>query len=111
MNKLDLLEFSNHIEIKYIDILQEINLEFVDGKRGQYINFNVLNINKHYRSIGFGTKIMSELCKFADKHNVRVELYPTNLFGANLKRLIKFCNKHGFIMIGDIMVYMPVKLD
>lgn len=111
MNNIDLLEFSNRLEIKYIDILQEIHLEFVDGYRGQHINFNVLNINKHYRNVGFGSKILTEVCKFADEQNVRIELLPSSLFGANIKRLIKFCKQHGFIQIGDMMVYMPTKKD
>ena len=111
MNKLDLLEFSNHIEIKYIDILQEINLEYCTSSNGDYINFNVLNINKHYRNLGFGSKILSETCKFANENNISVKLMPTSLFGANLKRLVKFCKQHGFIEIGDTMVYIPVKKD
>ena len=109
MNKLDLLELSNHIEIKYANILQEINLEFVDNNKGIYISFNVLNINKHYRNIGFGSKILDEVCRFADKQNVRIELLPSNLFGADINRFIVFCVKHGFMMIGDKMVYIPVK--
>ena len=111
MNNIDLIEFSNRIEIKYMSILQEIHLEFVDNGKGQYISFNVLNINKHYRNIGFGSKILNEVCKFANEQNVRIELMPTNLFGANVKRLIKFCNHHGFLLIGDRMIYMPIKKD
>jgi GNAT superfamily N-acetyltransferase len=109
MNNINLLEFSNHIEIKYANILQEIHLEYCDNNKGKYINFNVLNISKHYRNIGFGSKILSEVCRFADKQNVRIELLPSTLFGADLNRLIVFCVKHGFMMIGDKMVYIPVK--
>lgn len=107
MTKLDLENFSNRIEIKYIDILQELHLEYVDNYKGQYINFNVLKINELYREVGFGSKILREVCRFADKQNVRIELLPTNLFGSNVERLMNLCFKHGFINIDDKMIYLP----
>ncbi len=109
MTKLDLENFSNHIEIKYIDILQEIHLEYVDSDKGQYINFNVLKIKEQYRNIGFGSKILSETCKFANKQNVRIKLLPTCLFGSDIERLMNLCFKYGFIRIVDEMIYLPVK--
>lgn len=116
MNNIDLLEFSNHLEIKYIDIIQEIHLEYCTksntdctNSNNNYISFNVLRISKGYTNVGFGSKILTETCRFADKNNVHIELLPTILFGADLNRLIKFCNNHGFIMIGDRMIYMPIK--
>jgi hypothetical protein len=126
MNKIELLEFSNHLEIKYMNIIEEIHLEYCTVSNNNcttsdtnnntisnndYISFNVLKINNGYRNIGFGSKILSETCKFADNNNIPIRLMPTGLWGADLNRLNNFCIKHGFIMIGDRMVYLPTKKD
>ncbi len=51
---------------------------------------------KKNRSKGIGTIVMSQICDFADKHNLRIALTPSSDFGGSATRLIRFYKIFGF---------------
>jgi len=58
---------------------------------------------------------MSEIIKLANEHNVRIQLYATSVFGADLKRLYGFYRKYRFVLIKNNndghMIYFPKKCN
>lgn len=45
---------------------------------------------------GYGTRVMTLLCRFANENKVHLVLTPTNEYGSSLKRLINFYKKFNF---------------
>ncbi len=100
MNQNVLNDFSQVlIKTKYKNKIQELKLEHCTDEDGDYINLNVIRIKPSQQNKGYGNAIMSEIVALADSHNVRVRLFATNLWGAELKRLYGFYKKHGFVLI------------
>jgi L-amino acid N-acyltransferase YncA len=102
------------IKTKYKNIIKELKLEYCTDEEGiNYMYLVSIQIKKSQREKGYGSAILSEIVQLADNHNVRLHLFATNIFGAELKRLYGFYKKHGFILIkktGDgHMIYYPKK--
>jgi GNAT superfamily N-acetyltransferase len=87
------------IKTKYKNKIQELKLEHCTDADGDYINLNVIRIKASQQNKGYGNAVMSEIVQLADDHNVRIRLFATNLWGAELKRLYAFYKKHGFVLI------------
>jgi len=81
--------------------IQNLILEYIDDepKSKPYIYLVVIKIKKSKREKGYGSAVLSKIIKFANKYNVQISLYATNIFGAELQRLYKFYIKHGFVLI------------
>ena len=86
------------IKDRYKNKIQELKLEYCTDEYGDYINFNVLRIKKSQQNKGYGSMLMGDIVYLADLFNVRIKLYATNLWGAELKRLYEFCEKQGFVL-------------
>jgi GNAT superfamily N-acetyltransferase len=97
--------------VKYINCIQELTIELCNDDQGKYINLNVIRIKKSKMNTGIGTAVMSDIIRFADNHNVRIKLWVTNLWGADIKRLYKFYERFGFVLIKNDndghMIYYP----
>lgn len=52
---------------------------------------------------GVGSKIMSELCAYADKHKLNIKLHANGGFGTPIDRLIGFYNRYGFVRNGSLV--------
>lgn len=102
-------------KIKYKNILQELKLEYIEGEPDSdpYIYLVLIKIKKSQQCRGYGSAVLSEVCRLADEHHVCVILFATNLFGADLKRLYTFYRRHGFVLIkknnDGKFIYRPVK--
>jgi N-acetylglutamate synthase-like GNAT family acetyltransferase len=100
------------IKTKYKSIIKELKLEHCTDDS---ISLNVLRIKDSQQNKGYGNAVMSDIVQLADEHNVRIKLFATNLWGAELKRLYGFYEKHGFVLIKTeginigTMVYYPKK--
>ena len=109
LNQLRLFLIKN----KYKNVLKELTLEHCTDDTGELIQINCIQIKKSQRSKGYGSAVMSEIVQLADNHNVRIRLYATDIFGAELKRLYGFYEKHGFVLIKNDndghMIYYPKK--
>lgn len=98
---------------KYKNKIQELKLEYCTDDRN-YIYLVKILIKKSQRKKGYGNAIISDIVQLADKYNVRIKLYMTNIYGMDLKVLYEFYKKHGFILIKNdndgYMLYYPQKI-
>lgn len=115
LNDNVLKEYANFlIKIRYKNVLKELKLDTWQDPEGMYISLNVILIKKFARNKGWGSIVLKDIVQLADLHNVRVKLYCTNLYGADLQRLYEFYERHGFVLIKDNndghMIYFPKKV-
>lgn len=100
--------------VKYKNIISDLKLEYCTDEDGCYIYLVCIKIKKSQQLKGYGAAVMSEVQQLADRHNVRIRLYATNVFGAELKRLYSFYQKLGFVLIKKCndgeMLYYPQKI-
>jgi GNAT superfamily N-acetyltransferase len=101
-----------YIKSKYKNIVQDYKLECTPDDDGYCIQLILIKIKKSQRGKGYGSLVMYELCALADSYNVRIRLYATSLYGADIKRLYAFYGKQGFVLIKNDnigeMLYYPV---
>lgn len=117
MNQLNqnvLDEFISYLKKdKYKNKIQELKMEHCTDEDGVYIYLVCIKIKKSQQKKGYGGAIMDEIVQLADKHNVRVKLWVSNVFGTDLKVLYEFYRKHGFFLINKDndghMIYFPAK--
>ena len=89
--------------------LQE-NTSFIKELKEKYKNsFKTINIYEYNNKIsidliiakeqnsGEGTKLMKDICEYADKSKKIIILSPSDEFGGNKKRLIEFYKRFGFV--------------
>jgi ribosomal protein S18 acetylase RimI-like enzyme len=111
LNQNVLDEYISYLKTKYKNKLQELKLEYCTDTDGEYIYLVCIKIKKQYKERGYGSLIMSEVIELSNKHNVRIRLYCTNIFGADLKRLYGFYQRLGFVLIKNDeigeMLYCP----
>ena len=117
MNQNVLNDFTKVLIKTHKNKIQELKLEHCTDADGEYISLNVIRIKTSQQNKGYGNAVMSEIIALADSHNVRIRLFATNLWGAELKRLYGFYKKLGFVLIKtkeDVnigkMFYYPKKL-
>lgn len=110
-NVLD--EHISYLKTKYKNKIQDLKLEHCTDEYGDYIYLVCIKIKKSQKLKGYGTAVLSEIIDLADNHNVRIILYATNIFGADLNRLYTFYIRHGFVLIkkdnDGKMIYQPIK--
>lgn len=99
---------------KYKNKLQDLILEYCTDIKGEYIYLVKIRIKKSIRNSGYGSLILSELINFANTHNVRIILYPSDTLGSDINRLHEFYIKHGFFLIkkenDNYMIYNPKQI-
>lgn len=80
------------IKDKYFDSLEKFNVyEYTDK-----ISIDLLVIKE--RGNGTGTKVMEEICSYADSKNLTIILTPSTDFGAtSVSRLKEFYKRFGFV--------------
>lgn len=113
MDQIVLNELMTNLKkVKYKNIIQDLKLNFVTDDC-TYIYLSLIRIKKSQRCQGWGSAVMSELIQLADKENVQLRLYATNVYGAELRRLYGFYRKHGFVLENDQndgkFIYRPKK--
>jgi len=104
-----------YLKTKYKSIVQDLKLEHCTDESGDYIYLVCIKIKKSQQLKGYGSIVMSEIIKLANEHNVRIQLYATSVFGADLKRLYGFYRKYRFVLIKNNndghMIYFPKKCN
>lgn len=108
-NVLD--NYIKEVKTKYRGIVQGLNLEAMSDKDGDYIKMILIEIKRKHRNQGYGSVVLSGIVHLADEYNVRIILWPTDVFGADMKRLVAFYRRHGFTKIkgSENMIYRPKK--
>jgi GNAT superfamily N-acetyltransferase len=114
LNQNVLNQYSSYLKKdKYKNKISDLKLELYDDEDGDYIYLVCIKIKKSQQLKGYGSAVMSDIIQLADRYNVRIRLYATNIFGAELKRLYSFYQKLGFILIKKCndgeMLYYPQK--
>lgn len=88
-------QYSKHIKDKYE--LVNFQLLYTNGN----LDLIIFVVPKEKRKSGVGTKVMQELCAFADQHQKKILLTPMNrdkFYGTtSYQRLVKFYQKFGFV--------------
>lgn len=82
---------SLELESKY-----PVSLFLYWSRPSKVIILSQIIIDKESRGQGVGTKVMEEICAFADKYQLRIALTPSSDFGGSKSRLIKFYKSFGF---------------
>lgn len=99
MDKAELKEFAMYLKNKkYPGIVQDLKLEYNDDRNPPHIYLALIRIKKKYRGMGYGSKILKRIIKFAEKHEIDIRLYATNIYGSDLDRLYQFYMNHGFVL-------------
>ena len=83
--------FIKEIKEKYKNSFKTINIYEFNNK----ISIDLI-IAKEQNS-GEGTKLMKDICEYADKSKKIIILSPSDDFGGNKKRLIEFYKRFGFV--------------
>ena len=89
--------FERQIHNKYKQYLEDLYFYYDDKSNSIFISD--LYMNPQFKGMGWGTKIMKEICKFADGKNLAVSLIPAaeSIHPNTMRRLINFYKKFGFV--------------
>jgi GNAT superfamily N-acetyltransferase len=103
LTKIALKEFVSYLKnIQYKNVLRVLKLEYCTDENGTvYIHLNIIKIKKPFQCKGYGSLIMSDIIRFANDHNVKIELYASVIFGSELQRLYRFYERLGFVKIAN----------
>lgn len=83
----------NLIEEKYGKFIKNLWI----SETNESIKISAIVLNTDARNMGIGTKIMSDIVKYADENNKILTLTPSSDFGGNKARLISFYKRFGFV--------------
>lgn len=112
MDKVELRNFEYALEKKY-DIELRLALS-TDNYEKQFILLcNILIYRKTERHKGIGTATMKEIIEYANQNKIPIALNPSDIYGSDLKKLIRFYRKFNFKQnrtkrrFTEDMVYYP----
>lgn len=88
--------FQYELENKY-----DIDLFIYFSKTQKVLVISSIIVPKEKRNQGIGTKVMEEICDYADEHNLNILLTPSSDFGGSKRRLINFYKYFGFVKNKD----------
>ena len=83
--------FIKEIKEKYKNSFKTINIYEYNNK----ISIDLIIVKE--KNSGEGTKLMKDICEYADKTKKIIILSPSDEFGGNKKRLIEFYKRFGFV--------------
>ncbi len=83
--------FITGIKKKYSEEFSKINIYEFEDK----ISIDLIIAKE--KSTGAGTRLMQDICDYADKEKKTIILSPSSEFGGNKKRLIEFYKRFGFV--------------
>jgi predicted GNAT family acetyltransferase len=81
------------LEHKYKDQLQDLSIY----EKNDSLVVKSIIVKPELRESGYGTKIMEDIIQYADDNNKIVALTPSDSYGGNKNRLIKFYKQFGFV--------------
>ena len=83
--------FISSIKKKYKEEFSKINVYEFEDK----ISIDLIIATE--KNTGVGTKLMQDICDYADKQKKTIILSPSDEFGGNKKRLIEFYKRFDFV--------------
>lgn len=106
-----LKDYCTDLKLMYKE-LQRLKITNSTDETPPYLQLDEIKIWKKFRNQGWGTKVLIDICRFADEHNVQVRLYASDILGSDLKGLYRFYRRHDFVLIKNCenkFVYRPKK--
>lgn len=88
----------------------------LDGESGVTLRLSARNsltlglelISVTNKNIGAGSRVLSNLTRYADINGLSIELSPSSVFGSDPVRLRKWYERHGFVNFkGNKMIRHP----
>ena len=86
-----IIELNDYLKDKY-----DVELWLWWQKWAKVMIVSKIIVPKKLRNKGIGTKVMQEICDFADENKIKIGLTPTSDFGGSKKRLISFYKQFNF---------------
>lgn len=91
-------KYGGDLKISYDEASESITLSYIGAPEGK-------------QKQGIGTKMMTDLCKYADDNGLDITLYANGTLGTEISALKKFYSKFGFKDkgksvkdVGDLMI-------
>lgn len=103
------------LEVKYSDVLDKIWV-FQHEKPVRYLELNVIKIKTEFKNQGWGSKILNDICVYADENSMILSLTPSDTYGSSVNKLKSFYKKFQFqpnrgpqkhSQISDSMIRLP----
>lgn len=91
-------DYSNLVRVLMNNLEAKYNVElFISySKPINTIILSQIVVPKEARNEGTGSKVMDEICKFADKHKLKIALTPSSDYGGFKAKLIQFYKRFDF---------------
>lgn len=74
------------------------------------VHLRLLSVPPEHRGRGLATAALRDLCARADAHGWTVELAATNDFGADVRRLMRWYGRHGFVLDRSRPLVVPAHI-
>ncbi len=111
INDKDFKIFVIELKRQYAEVLQEVTIINNTDECPIHLYITTIKIKNKYRGMGWGSKILTDIVQFADRHNVQVQLYASDILGSDLRGLYKFYRRNKFVLIKDNkFVHRPKKI-
>jgi GNAT superfamily N-acetyltransferase len=105
-------------KVKYVNKIQKLVIEYQYSNsinKDGWLYLVLIQVKKSQKNKGFGTAILKDIINFADKHQVVIKLWPTEIYGSDYDRLIKFYKRNGFDLESkfdkEYMIYKPKTIN
>ena len=93
----EISSFERQLHSKYKQYVEDLYFYYDDKNNSIFISD--IYMKPQFEGCGWGTKIMNEICQFADSKKMAIALIPAtdSINPKNLRRLIHFYRRFGFI--------------
>ena len=93
----EISNFERQLTSKYRQYLEDLYFYYDDKNNSIFISD--IYMKPQFKGKGWGTKIMNEICQFADSKKLAIALIPAtdNLKSNGIRRLVKFYRSFGFV--------------
>lgn len=93
----EISSFESQLQAKYNEYIEQFHIYYDELNNSIFLSD--IYIKEKYKDRGWGTKIMKELCQFADSKKLTIVLIPApeSIHPKAQSRLIRFYRKFGFI--------------
>lgn len=108
-------KIQRELEEKYSKVIDRLWI-FQHESPVKHLEVNVIKIKNEFKNQGWGSKIMSDICEFADDTNQITALTPNDTYGSDVTKLKAFYKKFNFEpnrgnraihSISDSMIRLP----
>jgi len=98
-------KFLSQLKSKYSSVLQQLHFRYDSMTKGIFLSG--IYIKPEFRGRGYGSKIMKDLCDFANKNKLFITLVPAaeSIRPEASRRLITFYRKFGFNIARGLPVH------